>query len=72
LDCSKDKEKLKLDRREAKKLRNKIVGTGNTADSHGSKFGLMGGSHSRGNYNTNQSEGKGKGKVRFVCFFIIL
>jgi hypothetical protein len=41
---SKEKEKLKLDRREAKKLRNKIVGAGNTMDSYGDKFMSMKGS----------------------------
>lgn len=44
LDLSKEKEKLKLERREAKKLRNKIVGAGNTMDSYGDKFVSMRGS----------------------------
>ncbi len=34
----KDKEKLKKERAEAKKLRTKIVGVGNTMDSYGDKF----------------------------------
>ena len=41
MDMSKEKEKLKIDRREAKKLRNKIVGAGNTMDSYGNKFNSM-------------------------------
>lgn len=38
---SKDKNKLKQDRKEAKNLRNKIVGAGNTMDSYGDKFNSM-------------------------------
>ena len=34
----KDKEKIKKERQEAKKLRTKIVGVGNTMDSYGDKF----------------------------------
>jgi len=34
----KDKEKLKKERADAKKLRTKIVGVGNTMDSYGDKF----------------------------------
>ena len=51
LDLSKEKEKLKLERREAKKLRNKIVGAGNTMDSYGDKFISMTGGYRNKNSN---------------------
>lgn len=38
LELCKDKEKLKKERADAKKLRTKIVGVGNTMDSYGDKF----------------------------------
>jgi protein subunit release factor B len=38
LDLCKDKDKIKKERQEAKKLRTKIVGVGNTMDSYGDKF----------------------------------
>ena len=38
LELCKDKEKIKKERQEAKKLRTKIVGVGNTMDSYGDKF----------------------------------
>lgn len=38
LELCKDKEKLKKERADAKKLRTKIVGAGNTMDSYGDKF----------------------------------
>lgn len=62
LDLSKEKEKLKLERREAKKLRNKIVGAGNTMDSYGDKFvsmrGSVGSRHSRPNYPSSVGFGR--------------
>lgn len=38
MDLCKDKDKIKKERQEAKKLRTKIVGVGNTMDSYGDKF----------------------------------
>ena len=38
MELCKDKEKIKKERQEAKKLRTKIVGVGNTMDSYGDKF----------------------------------
>lgn len=38
LELCKDKERIKKERQEAKKLRTKIVGVGNTMDSYGDKF----------------------------------
>lgn len=38
LELCKDKEKIKKERQEAKKLRTKIVGVGNTMDSYGDQF----------------------------------
>ena len=38
IELCKDKEKLKKERADAKKLRTKIVGVGNTMDSYGDKF----------------------------------
>lgn len=38
LELSREKEQLKIKRREAKDLRKKIVGVGNTEDSYGDKF----------------------------------
>ena len=58
LDLSKEKEKLKLERREAKKLRNKIVGAGNTMDSYGDKFMSMKGSLRSRNTNPQASTNK--------------
>ena len=64
---SKEKEKLKLERREAKKLRNKIVGAGNTMDSYGDKFVSMRGSiGNKNNMKTNYAQ-----SVGFFKFFLI-
>lgn len=41
IELCKDKEKLKKERADAKKLRTKIVGVGNTMDSYGDKFVSM-------------------------------
>lgn len=38
LELCKDKDRIKKERQEAKKLRTKIVGVGNTMDSYGDKF----------------------------------
>ena len=38
MDLCKEKDKIKKERQEAKKLRTKIVGVGNTMDSYGEKF----------------------------------
>lgn len=38
LELSREKDQLKIKRREAKDLRKKIVGVGNTVDSYGDKF----------------------------------
>jgi hypothetical protein len=55
-----------MERREAKKLRNKIVGAGNTMDSYGDKFISMTGSYrNKGNSKQNYS-----GSVSFILIFL--
>jgi len=57
---------LKQERREAKKLRNKIVGAGNTMDSYGDKFMSMKGTLR----NRNTTSHTSANSVRLVIFLL--